>query len=101
MPLSITPTTRATGVVVLMLRGSLRRADTTAFASTVAQMLRNHRPARMEVDLSGLLELEPGAGEAVVAVLHTVSREGTEILLIHAPLTIRQQLQAIGGRPFI
>lgn len=95
--LSITSTTRAAGTVVLILRGSLGRADTSAFAGAVGCLLRAHRPSRMEVDLSGLLELEPGTAEAVLAVIRTASREGTEIVLSHAPSAVRQQLRSAGG----
>lgn len=101
MSLSITPRIRATGTVVLVLRGSLRRADTNAFANAVGQLLRAHRPARMEVDLTGLLELEVGIAEAMLAVLRTASREGTTIVLTHASSAVRQQLSAAGGDRYL
>lgn len=99
--LSITPTIRAAGAVVLILRGSLGRTDISSFAGAVGHLLRAHRPRRMEVDLSGLLDLEPGTAEAVLAVIRTASREGTEIVLSHAPSTVRQQLRAAGGEPYL
>ena len=99
--LSITPTIRAAGAVVLILRGSLRRTDTSAFTGAVGQLLRAHRPNRMEVDLSGLLELEPGTAEAVLAVVRTASREGTSIVLSHSSPALRQQLRAAGAERYL
>lgn len=99
--LSITPAVRATGTVVVVLRGSLRRADTPDFAEAVGQLLRAHRPSRMEVDVSRLLELEPGTAEAVLAVLRTASREGTAIVVTHAPSGVRQRLWAAGGERYL
>lgn len=99
--LSITPAVRATGTVVVVLRGSLRRADTVALADAVGRLLRGHRPTRMELDVSGLLELEPGTAEAVLAVLRTASREGTAIVVTHPSSGVRQQLWAAGAEGYL
>lgn len=99
--LSITHTTRAGGTVVLMLRGSLRRTDMTAFSGAVNGLLRTHRPNRMEVDLSGLLELEPGTAGSVLSVLETASRQATAMVLSHASSTVRDQLRVAGGERYL
>ncbi|WP_165945744.1 STAS domain-containing protein [Micromonospora sp. KC606] len=99
--LSITPTIRAAGAVALFLRGSVRRTDTAAFAAAVTQALRAHRPPHMEVDLSGLLELEPGAADAIVAVLRAAGQSGTAIVVRHVPGPVRQQLRVAGGEAFL
>ncbi|MFC0005586.1 STAS domain-containing protein [Micromonospora siamensis] len=99
--LSITPTVRATGTIVVVLHGSLRRADTTVLAETVGALLRTHRPTRMEMDVSRLLELEPGTAEAVLAVLGTAAREGTTIVVTHPSPRVRAQLSSAGAEGYL
>ncbi|RKN52160.1 STAS domain-containing protein [Micromonospora costi] len=94
--LSITSMIRSAGVVTLILRGSVGRADVGALRSALGDALRLHRPERLEVDMSGLLEIDPGVTGMVTAIILDASG-GTFIRIVRAPTAVRHQLRLSGG----
>ncbi|MGC1215748.1 MAG: STAS domain-containing protein [Micromonospora sp.] len=101
MSLSITSAIRSGGVVVLFLRGPLRRADVDAFRGALGDVLRTHRPLKMELDLSGLLDIEPGAAGAVTEAAREALRRGTAVAVVHSSTAVRQQLRMAGGESLL
>ncbi|MEU8301080.1 STAS domain-containing protein [Micromonospora sp. NPDC048909] len=94
--LSITSMIRAAGVVTLVLRGSVGRADVDALRTALSDVLRLHRPARLELDMSGLFEIDPGVTGMITAIILDASG-GTKIGIVRAPVTVRHQLRLSGG----
>lgn len=101
MSLSITSMIRSGGVAVLFLRGPMRRADVTAFRAAFSDVLRTHRPLKMELDLSNLLDLEAGAANAVTDAAREAVRRGTAVAVTHPSTAVRRQLRMAGGESLL
>lgn len=97
MPLSITSTIRSAGIVVLSMRGPMGRADVESFRAALAAVLRAHRPHAVELDLGGLLDIDPGAAGAVADAVREAIRGGTAVAVVRASTPVRHQLRLAGG----
>jgi anti-anti-sigma regulatory factor len=95
--LSITSVTRSTGTVVLVLRGSVGTADVDSFRAALADALRAHRPPELEIDCSGVFELDPGVAGRIASTIWAAAPGATRVTVVRAPAALRQQLRLCGG----
>ncbi|MFC3502815.1 hypothetical protein ACFOOK_17795 [Micromonospora krabiensis] len=98
--LSITSMIRSAGVVTVVLRGSVGRADVGALRAALGEILRVNRPATLELDLAGLLEIDPGV-TGMVAVIIVDANRGTKIRIVRASVAVRRQLRLTGGEDLL
>jgi ABC-type transporter Mla MlaB component len=95
--LSITTTILSAGIVVLVLRGTLRRLDIDAVRTAVAGILNAHRPQQLQIDLGAVLDVESAAAAAVTDLARETAAAGTTMTLHHASAHTRKQVALAGG----
>ncbi|TDC36762.1 STAS domain-containing protein [Micromonospora sp. 15K316] len=95
--LSITSVIRSTGVVVLVLRGSLGHADLAGFRAVLCDTLRAQRPVRLEVDFAGVLDVDSGAAGALASAICSAASADTLVTVAHAPAVVGRELRLHGG----
>ncbi|MEV6367896.1 hypothetical protein AB0L86_13485 [Micromonospora musae] len=95
--MSITSVIRSTGVVVLVLRGSVGHADLAGFRDVLSDTLRARRPGRLEVDFAGVLDVDPGAAAPLAAAICAASSAATLVTVAHAPTVVGRELRLHGG----
>jgi ABC-type transporter Mla MlaB component len=97
MPLSITLTIRSAGVVALILRGPVGRTNVLAFHEAFTAAVRAHRPHEIELDFSGVLDVDPQAAAVVTTVVREACRDGTIVTVVRASAPVGQQIRLAGG----
>jgi anti-anti-sigma regulatory factor len=95
--LSITFTILSAGIVVLLMRGSMRRGDVHAFRGALDRVLRAHHPREVRLDFSGLVEIEASAAAVVTTAARDAARIGTTVTVVNASDPVRQQMRLAGG----
>ncbi len=94
--MSITITILSAGVVVLVLRGSMRSDDVAGFRHALLRMLRD-RPREVHLDLSGVLDVEPSAAAAIAVAALEAERAGTVVRVVHASPPVRLRMTTAGA----
>ena len=97
MALSITVATRSAGVVVLLLRGSMRLADADSFRMALARVLHAHRPAKVQVDFAAVTEIDSGAAVLVTDAAREAARGETAVTIVDASSAVDQRIRLAGG----
>ncbi|MER7459261.1 STAS domain-containing protein [Micromonospora sp. NPDC126480] len=94
--MSITITILSAGVVVLVLRGSMRGDDIGAFRDALHRVLRD-RPRQVHLDLSAIVDVEPSAAAAITTAALEAERTGTMVRVVHASPPVRQRMTTAGA----
>jgi anti-anti-sigma regulatory factor len=97
MSLSITLTIRSGGVVVLAARGAMLRTNIDALCNAVTGVIRAHRPHEIELEFSGVLDMDLGAAAVVTAVMGEAARAGAVPAIVHASPSADRQIRLAGG----
>ncbi|WP_158553970.1 STAS domain-containing protein [Micromonospora deserti] len=94
--LSITTTTLSAGIVVLLMRGTMRRGDIDTFRDALTRVQRT-RPREVQLDFSGLVDVDAGAAAAVTAAALEAQRTGTAVTVVRASEAVRRGMTVAGG----